>query len=135
VAYIASCRLFTFHRYYEWLKRGKDRFPHFTKHKDGDKLMLLAGLYDSAFLDGKYIFTRVHLYLIPNVGSTEPLWSFTIVTTSACKDFAWLHDRQPVILSSRKALETWLDTSNQTWTSALTKLVEPYNNSVSPLEW
>jgi len=104
--------------YYEWLKKGKERFPHFTKHKDGDKLMLLAGLFDCAFLEG----------------STEPLWSFTIVTTSACKDFTWLHDRQPVILSSREALDTWLDTSSQAWTSALTKLVEPYDNSVSPLE-
>jgi putative SOS response-associated peptidase YedK len=104
--------------YYEWLKRGKERFPHFTKPKDGNKLMLLAGLFDCAFLNG----------------STEPLWSFTIVTTSACKDFTWLHDRQPVILSSREALDTWLDTSSQTWTSALTKLVEPYDNSVSPLE-
>ncbi|KIM77379.1 hypothetical protein PILCRDRAFT_618603 [Piloderma croceum F 1598] len=104
--------------YFEWLRKGKDRFPHFTKHKDGDKLMLLAGLYDCAFLDG----------------TTEPLWSFTIVTTSACKDFTWLHDRQPVILSSRDALDTWLDTSAQVWTSTLTKLVEPYNNSISPLE-
>jgi len=104
--------------YYEWLKKGQERFPHFTKHKDGDKLMLLAGLFDCAFLEG----------------STEPLWSFTIVTTSACKDFTWLHDRQPVILSSREALDTWLDTSSQAWTPTLTKLVEPYNNSVSPLE-
>jgi hypothetical protein len=70
-----------------------------------------------------------------NLGSTEPLWSFTIVTTSACKDFTWLHDRQPVILSSRDALDTWLDTSAQAWTSTLTKLVQPYNNSISPLEW
>jgi putative SOS response-associated peptidase YedK len=113
------CRRFIYRRYYEWLKKGKDRLPHFTKHKDGDKLMLLAGLYDCAFLDG----------------STEPLWSFTIVTTSACKDFAWLHDRQPVIISSREALDTWLDISSQSWTIALTRLVEPYDNSVSPLEW
>jgi len=73
--------------------------------------------------------------LATNLGSTEPLWSFTIVTTSACKDFTWLHDRQPVILSSQDALDTWLDTSPQAWTSTLTKLVEPYNNSISPLEW
>jgi len=104
--------------YYEWLKKDKDRFPHFTKHKDGNKLMFLAGLYDCAFLEG----------------STEPLWSFTIVTTSACKDFTWLHERQPVILHSREALDTWLDTSSQAWTSALTKLVAPYDNLVSPLE-
>jgi len=62
------------------------------------------------------------------------LWSFTIVTTSACKPFAWLHDRQPVILSSREALDTWLDTSSQAWTSALTKLVEPCDRLASSLE-
>ena len=69
-------------------------------------------------------------------GSTEPLWTFTIVTTSACKEFEWLHDRQPVILSTREALNTWLDTSSQMWTATLTKLVQPYNcGSSGPLDW
>lgn len=117
--------------------------------------MLLAGLYDCAFLDGKWTQVTPVIYgdpmgslLLPpslpldlhysnqgTLGSAEPLWSFTIVTTSACKDFTWLHDRQPVVLSSRYALDTWLDTSSQAWTSALTRLVEPYDNSVSPLVW
>lgn len=39
-------------RYFEWLKKGKDRLPHFTKRQDG-KLLLLAGLYDSVLLEGK----------------------------------------------------------------------------------
>lgn len=38
-------------RYYEWLKKGKERLPHFTKRQDG-QLMLLAGLYDRAQLEG-----------------------------------------------------------------------------------
>lgn len=38
-------------RYYEWLKKGKERLPHFTKRKDG-QLLLLAGLYDRAHLEG-----------------------------------------------------------------------------------
>lgn len=37
--------------YYEWLKRGKARIPHFVKHKNGT-LMLLAGMYDCATLEG-----------------------------------------------------------------------------------
>lgn len=41
-----------FTRYYEWLKKGKERLPHFTKRKDG-QLMLLAGLYDHAHLEGQ----------------------------------------------------------------------------------
>ena len=37
--------------YFEWLKKGKERLPHFTKHKNGN-LMLLAGLYDVVTLEG-----------------------------------------------------------------------------------
>lgn len=33
------------------MKKGKERLPHFTKHKDG-RLMLLAGLWDCAVLEG-----------------------------------------------------------------------------------
>ncbi|KAL0573329.1 hypothetical protein V5O48_008627 [Marasmius crinis-equi] len=104
--------------YYEWLHKGKDKLPHFTKHADG-RLMLLAGLYDCALLEGQ----------------TQPTWTFTIVTTAANKDFEWLHERQPVILTSQSALEKWLDTSPQTWTSELSKMVQPYSDSNVPLEW
>jgi len=103
--------------YYEWLKKGKDRISYFIKHKDR-KLILFAGLYDCARLQGL----------------EKPLWSFTIVTTSANNEFCWLHDRQPVILSSHQAITTWLDTSRQSWTSELSKLVEPYNDSTSSLQ-
>lgn len=102
--------------YFEWLKKGKDRIPHFIKHKNG-KLMLFAGLYDCARLQGV----------------EKPLWSFTIVTTSTNNEFSWLHDRQPVILSSYDAITTWLDPSRQSWTPEFTKLVEPYTDSTSPL--
>ncbi|KAH9477014.1 Abasic site processing protein [Psilocybe cubensis] len=98
-------------RYYEWLTKGKDKLPHFTKRKDG-KLLLMAGLYDSVVLEGK------------------TLWTFTIVTTDANKEFSWLHDRQPVFLTTREALYQWLDTSSQTWTPKLTEMVQPYSGSV-----
>ena len=106
-------------RYYEWLKKGKDRIPHFTKHSQPGKLMLLAGLYDRVVLPG----------------ATKPLYTFTIVTTDANRDFRWLHDRQPVILSTQAALHTWLDTSSQTWSAELTQLVKPYHDAEHPLEW
>ncbi|KAF8901047.1 hypothetical protein CPB84DRAFT_1778339 [Gymnopilus junonius] len=101
--------------YYEWLTKGKDKLPHFTKRKDG-KLLLMAGLYDSVVLEGK------------------TLWTFTIVTTDANKEFSWLHDRQPVFLSNREALYRWLDTSSQSWTPELTKMVQPYSDTSVPLE-
>lgn len=131
-----SCLILRSTRYYEWLKKGKERFPHFTKHKNGN-LMLLAGLYDCVTLEGTPRFLLIicfqHLNVLP--GQSEPLWTFTIVTTSANSEFAWLHDRQPVILSSHDALETWLDTSSQTWTGELTNLVQPYHDEKSPLAW
>ncbi|KAG6867938.1 hypothetical protein C0993_009342 [Termitomyces sp. T159_Od127] len=111
--------------YYEWLTKGKEKLPHFTKPRDGS-LMLMAALYDSVVLEDPTDKTQ---------GQTAPLWTFSIVTTEANKDFSWLHDRQPVILSTRAALDTWLNTDTQTWTPALSKLVRPYSDGDHPLEW
>lgn len=38
--------------FYEWLRSGKSRIPHYVKRKDG-KLMCLAGLWDCVEYDGK----------------------------------------------------------------------------------
>jgi hypothetical protein len=65
-------------------------------------------------------------------GETEALWTFTIVTTSANKEFSWLHDRQPVILSTPEALNRWLDTSSRKWSDDLVPLVAP---TTCALEW
>ncbi|KAJ7115552.1 hypothetical protein C8R43DRAFT_1038786 [Mycena crocata] len=94
--------------YYEWLAKGKNKLPHFVKPKDG-RLMLMAGLYDAVVLQGE----------------TETLWTFTIVTTAANKEFSWLHERQPVILETPEALNMWLDTSSLKWSEDLVKLVAP----------
>ncbi|KAF9477472.1 DUF159-domain-containing protein [Pholiota conissans] len=101
--------------YYEWLTKGKDKIPHFTKRKD-NKLLLMAGLYDSVVLEGK------------------ALWTFAIVTTDSNKEFSWLHDRQPVFLTNHDAVMRWLDTSSQTWTPELTKIVQPYSDASALLE-
>ena len=68
-------------------------------------------------------------------GSTEALWTFSIVTTDASKEFSWLHDRQPVVLLDEAALATWLDTSPGTWTVELSKLCAPYHAADHPLTW
>ncbi|KAL1659586.1 hypothetical protein GGF50DRAFT_64956 [Schizophyllum commune] len=95
--------------YYEWLtKSPKTKLPHFLKHKS-NHLMYFAGLWDC-----------VHL---PN--SSTPLYTFSIITTSAPSAYAWLHDRQPVILSSAKEIETWLNPTLG-WSSELARLLEPY---------
>ncbi|KAG2005966.1 hypothetical protein CC2G_002331 [Coprinopsis cinerea AmutBmut pab1-1] len=98
--------------YYEWLTKGKDKLPHFTKRKDG-ALLMMAGLYDCATIEGR------------------TMWTFTIVTTDANKEFSWLHERQPVFLMDREAIGKWLDTRSQTWTKDLTEMVRPYSGSVT----
>ncbi|KAJ3928334.1 MAG: hypothetical protein NXY57DRAFT_925067 [Lentinula lateritia] len=103
--------------YYEWLSKGKDKIPHFTKPKSGH-LLLLAGLYDSAELQDR----------------TDTLWSFSIVTTAASNEFAWLHDRQPVILSTQKDIDQWLDTSSQRWSEDLAQMLSRAYTKDSPLE-
>jgi putative SOS response-associated peptidase YedK len=37
--------------FYEWLKKGKDKIPHYVKRKDG-QLMCLAGLWDCVQYEG-----------------------------------------------------------------------------------
>jgi putative SOS response-associated peptidase YedK len=47
--------------FYEWLKKGKDNMPHYTKRKDG-KLMCFAGLWDCVQYEG--LFTSIILGLL-----------------------------------------------------------------------
>jgi putative SOS response-associated peptidase YedK len=39
--------------FYEWLKKGNQKIPHFTKRKDG-QLMCLAGLWDMVQFEGEW---------------------------------------------------------------------------------
>lgn len=82
-----------------------------------------------------YLFLEVLIQPIStHSGSTEKLWTFTIVTTDANKQLSWLHDRQPVILSTKAELDTWLNTSSETWSPELSKVVLPYHDVKAPLE-
>jgi len=103
--------------YYEWLKKGKDKLPHFTQHSDG-KIMLLAGLYDSVAVEGE----------------SGPLCKFAVVTTDASKELSWLHDRQPLILTSQEEIDSWLDTSSQSWNPKLKAMMRPYHDQEAPLK-
>ncbi|KDQ11237.1 hypothetical protein BOTBODRAFT_135976 [Botryobasidium botryosum FD-172 SS1] len=99
--------------YYEFLsKPGSHKIPHFTRHPDA-RVMLLAGMWDKVLLEGH----------------KDPLYTFTIVTTSANDQLAWLHDRMPVILSSQSDIETWL--GGAPWSPEVAQLVHPYQH---PLE-
>lgn len=39
--------------FYEWLKKGNQKLPHFTKRKDG-QLMCFAGLWDVVQFEGEW---------------------------------------------------------------------------------
>lgn len=51
----------------------------------------IAGVYDDCALDDR----AEH--------------AFVIITTASCKQFSWLHHRQPVFISAEQQLQTWLD--------------------------
>ncbi|KAL4077639.1 hypothetical protein J3A83DRAFT_1638288 [Scleroderma citrinum] len=103
--------------YYEWQTKGKDKLPHFTRHSS-DRVMLLAGLYECT----------------AEKDSSEPMYTFAIVTTDASKALSWLHDRQPVIISAMNDIMRWLDTSSHSWSSELASLLHPWKDTEEPLQ-
>ncbi|CCH59723.1 hypothetical protein TBLA_0B09080 [Henningerozyma blattae CBS 6284] len=81
--------------YYEWKTANKTKTPFYITNT-GKNLLFLAGMYD-------YI-EDLHLY------------TFTIVTSKAPKELAWLHERMPVILEpNTEEWNTWLDKKKITW--------------------
>lgn len=89
--------------YYEW-KRSQKKLPYYIKRKDS-QLLCIAGLYDVCEDDSKKITS-----------------SFTILTIEPGKDFQWLHDRMPVILTPEEA-EIWMNSEKYSIDEAL-KLVK-----------
>ncbi|KAF2036425.1 DUF159-domain-containing protein [Setomelanomma holmii] len=100
--------------FYEWLKKGNQKVPHFTKRKDG-QLMCFAGLWDCVQFED----------------STEKLYTYTIITTDSNKQLSFLHDRMPVILENgSEAIRTWLDPTRTEWSKDLQTLLKPYEGSL-----
>ncbi|KAM0220949.1 hypothetical protein ACHAPA_004915 [Fusarium lateritium] len=100
--------------FYEWLKVGKDKVPHYVKRKDGH-LMCLAGLWDCVRYEG----------------SNEGLYSYTIITTSSNPQLKFLHDRMPVILEPHSSdVATWLDPSRDQWSNELQSLLKPWTGDL-----
>jgi len=74
--------------FYEWKKNGNQKQPYYI-HRG--PIMACAGLYD-----------------VCTGPDGAPLYTFTICTTDSSSRLQWLHDRMPVILSDRAAMEGWL---------------------------
>ncbi|KAF7946959.1 uncharacterized protein EAE97_004208 [Botrytis byssoidea] len=100
--------------FYEWLKKGKEKVPHYIKRKDG-QLLCMAGLWD----------------VVQYEGSDEKLYTYTIITTSSNKQLDFLHERMPVVLDNgSEDLRTWLDPKRSSWTKELQSLLKPYEGEL-----
>ncbi|TVY41589.1 putative peptidase [Lachnellula subtilissima] len=100
--------------FYEWLKKGREKVPHFVKRKDG-QLMCFAGLWDCVQYEG----------------SEEKNYTFTIITTDSNKQLKFLHDRMPVILENgSEDIRTWLDPKRYSWSKELQSLLVPFQGEL-----
>ncbi|KAK4511867.1 uncharacterized protein ATC70_003866 [Mucor velutinosus] len=93
--------------FFEWNKK-KQAF--FIKRKDG-KMMLFAGLYSTASIDGCSVTTC------------------TIVTSAASEFFSKIHDRMPVILEPGN-VDTWIN-SKMLWSNDIIKLLTPFDGELN----
>ena len=93
--------------FYEWQKRGSNKFPYFIHLKD-NKPFCFAGIYDN--------------WKSP---TGEKITSCSIITTDAIKSLKTIHPRMPVILS-RENFALWFNNSD---TNALKQLLIPYTKS------
>ncbi|KAF4631298.1 hypothetical protein G7Y89_g6827 [Cudoniella acicularis] len=100
--------------FYEWLKKGKEKVPHYVKRKDG-QLMCFAGLWDCVQYEG----------------TEEKLFTYTVITTDSNKQLKFLHDRMPVILENgSEDIRTWLDPKRYTWSKELQSLLKPFDGEL-----
>ncbi|KDN36187.1 hypothetical protein RSAG8_11019, partial [Rhizoctonia solani AG-8 WAC10335] len=97
--------------YYEWLKKGSSKAPHYVKHPQD--LLLLAGFYE----------------IVKGTDPPRTTYTCTILTTEANSQLAFLHDRMPVILSGEQALE-WLDVEKGWRPEVLEELRKPYGGKL-----
>ncbi|CAG8980560.1 hypothetical protein HYALB_00002558 [Hymenoscyphus albidus] len=100
--------------FYEWLKKGKEKIPHYTKRKDG-QLMCFAGLWDCVQYEG----------------SDDKHYTYAVITTDSNKQLKFLHDRMPVILENgSEKVRTWLDPKRFTWSKELQSLLKPFDGEL-----
>ncbi|KAJ3362520.1 hypothetical protein GGF32_005965 [Allomyces javanicus] len=97
--------------FYEWVRKGTKKTPYYVRRAD-KRLLCMAGLY-AAVPDPAHPGSTLH--------------SFTIVTTENTPKLAFLHDRMPVLLTTPRAVRTWLDPSTR-WGPALESVMRDGRN-------
>lgn len=81
--------------FYEWTRQHKQKLPYYLK-PHAQPGLLLAGLWDRW----------------KNPETDEVLESFTVLTVPAAPEMAFVHDRQPLMLSVADA-RRWLDPESE----------------------
>jgi putative SOS response-associated peptidase YedK len=65
------------------------------------------------------------------LGSTEKLYTYTVITTDSNPQLRFLHDRMPVILENGSDdLRKWLDPNRYTWSKELQALLQPFSGEL-----
>ncbi len=80
--------------FYEWKKIGKQKIPYRIKLQQ-QKIMLLAGIFESCKIDGTLVNT------------------FSIITTTPNAEMEIIHNRMPIILNSKHEIMQWLENNDK----------------------
>ena len=96
--------------FYEWVKQGSGKVPHWI-HDPSGALLALAGLWERWM-----------------GGGPEPIHSFTIITVEPNEAIRPLHDRMPAIVAVGERA-TWLDKTVRT-ENAL-EILRPYEGELA----
>ncbi|KAI9099935.1 hypothetical protein DFS34DRAFT_648877 [Phlyctochytrium arcticum] len=133
--------------FYEWHKKpGKDKQPYLIRWKEEGRLLMFAALWDRVELKDMSSWEKQKKpgnavkqeegqdqdgQENPVPENKNEVYSFSVVTTHASDDFAFLHDRMPVILRSQEEVDMWLDPTRR-FDETLEKLLCPV---MEGLEW
>ena len=94
--------------YYEWLRDGKKKVPYLIQTKEKQPFAM-AGLWETW------------------TGDSEPIASFTIITTTSNDATSFVHDRMPVILNA-DSFDSWLSPDFEDH-EKLQQLMIPYDDN------
>lgn len=114
--------------------KTKDGLHSYRRPKDKEKLLLLAGLWDCVEYEGMLLSASLQFSCSHGAGDKEPTWTFVVVTTLTQAQARKPEDRQPVIISSKDAITTWLDTSSGKWSIALTAVLNSAKDNFDSLD-
>ena len=103
--------------YFEWVREGKKKKPFWIRMAD-ERPFMMAGLWEQ--------------WRDKSVEDSEPLETFTILTTTSNSLTSDIHDRMPVILHEND-YDPWLDPQTED-ANELTYLFEPFDSEKMRLD-